>query len=418
MPSSPSRLSSSSSILDELEGPEPKHSVLSIILNVFLCLILFTIMVLPLMVYYIQSRSLKLLKANRKPSRSAVLLCISAHWIVFLLAIPLKFFYYSLEPTKFSLFAIIVSDFAFLLIVVTFIATISVQLIFFVLRVSKIYEFEQNCEAFEYAFSMGLSFLLTIIAIVVAFSIQTTTYSINIPGVDSFSIGLATDLHVNGAHHGNNFIDRIAERCVSAEIDALFLVGDVIDVPKPLKTLALTSTSFAALRSITPLGTFAVSGNHDVMSGEAEFEDIMEQGGITVLSDEIVELSDGVVVIGLRDYGRKSDNVAIKVTNLVNKALDFSPTMIIVMIHQPYNQLMEAMASYETSVPIVILSGHTHKGQIIGATFFVPLFYKYYYGQYCLSDKVSLIVSSGIGTWAPMGRLGTRSELVVVTVNS
>ena len=64
----------------------------------------------------------------------------------------------------------------------------------------------------------------------------------------------------------------------------------------------------------------------------------------------------------------------------------------------------------------LMLSGHTHNGQIFPFNFFVRLRYKNIYGIY-EKLKSKLYVSSGSGCWGPNMRLGTKNEIVDILIS-
>ena len=64
----------------------------------------------------------------------------------------------------------------------------------------------------------------------------------------------------------------------------------------------------------------------------------------------------------------------------------------------------------------LMLSGHTHNGQIFPFNFFVRLQYKNIYGIY-EKLKSKLYVSSGSGCWGPNMRLGTKNEIVDILIS-
>lgn len=62
------------------------------------------------------------------------------------------------------------------------------------------------------------------------------------------------------------------------------------------------------------------------------------------------------------------------------------------------------------------LSGHTHAGQIFPYGFITSLVYPGVdYGLHVFGDY-SIYTSSGAGTWGPTMRVGTNSEIVVITL--
>ncbi|MDR1783645.1 MAG: metallophosphoesterase, partial [Dysgonamonadaceae bacterium] len=59
------------------------------------------------------------------------------------------------------------------------------------------------------------------------------------------------------------------------------------------------------------------------------------------------------------------------------------------------------------------ISGHTHNGQLFPGNLIAKAIYELSHG-YMKKGKTNYIVSSGLGLWGPMLRIGTQSEIVVV----
>ena len=65
----------------------------------------------------------------------------------------------------------------------------------------------------------------------------------------------------------------------------------------------------------------------------------------------------------------------------------------------------------------LMLSGHTHNGQIFPFNFLVRIRFKYKYGFF-KKDKSNLYVTSGAGCWGPKMRLGTFNEIIIINLIS
>ena len=84
---------------------------------------------------------------------------------------------------------------------------------------------------------------------------------------------------------------------------------------------------------------------------------------------------------------------------------------MIVLEHNPKN-----IDEYNNDVDL-ILSGHTHKGQIFPANLITKLLYTIDYGY--LKEKnnnPNVIVTSGVGTWGMPFRIGTNNEIVNIKI--
>ena len=66
--------------------------------------------------------------------------------------------------------------------------------------------------------------------------------------------------------------------------------------------------------------------------------------------------------------------------------------------------------------PGLMLSGHTHNGQIFPFNFIVKIKFQHIYGLF-KKTNTDLYVSSGSGCWGPRMRLGSDNEIVVLEFN-
>ena len=83
-----------------------------------------------------------------------------------------------------------------------------------------------------------------------------------------------------------------------------------------------------------------------------------------------------------------------------------------VLDHQPAN-----VTEYGSEVDL-ILSGHTHKGQIFPINFITDALFPEDYGYYRADPQSpQQIISSGVGTWGPPMRVGSDCEIVSITVS-
>ncbi|MCD8021911.1 MAG: hypothetical protein LUF30_02655 [Lachnospiraceae bacterium] len=82
----------------------------------------------------------------------------------------------------------------------------------------------------------------------------------------------------------------------------------------------------------------------------------------------------------------------------------------LVIDHQP-SQLNELAAAGAD----LILSGHTHDGQMFPANLITRLGWMNSYGKLEIGTATS-IVTSGAGTWGPPIRIGTHNEVVEILV--
>jgi predicted MPP superfamily phosphohydrolase len=66
----------------------------------------------------------------------------------------------------------------------------------------------------------------------------------------------------------------------------------------------------------------------------------------------------------------------------------------------------------------LVVSGYTHNGQMWPGSYIAKkIFKEFSYGLNFL-NKMAVVTTSGTGTWGPPQRIGTRSEIVVITLKN
>ena len=223
------------------------------------------------------------------------------------------------------------------------------------------------------------------------------------PGLAGFRIVQITDIHVGPTIKANH-LQAIVDRVNALEPDVVAITGDLVD------------GSVAELRSqVAPLaglrarhGVYFVTGNHEYYSGVHGWVQELGRLGIRVLHNEHVVLQHGgapLVLAGVPDYGghhfdpaHRSDPAAA-----LAGAPEGAPRVL--LAHQPRTAAAAAQAGFDLQ-----LSGHTHGGQFLPWTFFVPLQQPYTAGLHQLG-RLMVYVSRGTGYWGPPKRLGAPSEI-------
>src|SRR5690606_7853793 len=82
---------------------------------------------------------------------------------------------------------------------------------------------------------------------------------------------------------------------------------------------------------------------------------------------------------------------------------------VVVMDHTP-----TILEQYDENVDLV-LSGHTHKGQIIPGNLITNVIFEVDYGHYQKdANRPHVIVTSGAGTWGMPMRVGSNNEIVSI----
>lgn len=215
---------------------------------------------------------------------------------------------------------------------------------------------------------------------------------------------LVSDLHLSEIV-GEDHLARLVKKVEEIEPDIVMIAGDVIN---DNIDAYMEEDMGQTMKKITaPLGVYAIPGNHDYYGDDLEkMVKEMDKAGIKVLMDETVTVADSFYVSGRNDL---TDEYRVAVSELV-KGLDRSKPLFM-MDHTP----VELDEGKENGVDIM-LSGHTHRGQLAPANLITSLIYENDWGHLQKGDFHSF-VSSGFGTWGPPLRIGSRSEVMVIDVH-
>ncbi len=214
-----------------------------------------------------------------------------------------------------------------------------------------------------------------------------------------------SDVHL-GLALGIDFLKNLVERINAMNPDLVFITGDLFDPEFPADEEAGRT-----LRSLVSRhGVFAVSGNHEFYAGIRRFQAMMDAAGIRILNNETALTTAGIQVAGIHDL---TANRMHKhgVTSDMEKALRGVDAGLpsVLLAHQP--KRLEAAAANKIDL---VLSGHTHAGQIFPFIALVRIAFRYVSGRYRIGQDTDLIVNTGTGFWGPPLRIGTHSQIVVV----
>ena len=213
-----------------------------------------------------------------------------------------------------------------------------------------------------------------------------------------------SDLHL-GSHIGGQWLRGRVGQVLAERPDVVFLLGDVFDG----HGLSVDEILPEMQRLTAPLGVWAVNGNHDRYGRRNAGEFIFDSAGIRVLHDSNTEVAPGLIVAGVDNLSGRGRSGRGR--EAVLKSLGDRPEGAAVFLsHFP----LYADAAAEAGAGLM-LSGHTHGGQIWPFEYLVEREYPLLAGRYVVNG-MTVIVSRGAGTWGPRMRLWQPGEILRLTL--
>ena len=244
--------------------------------------------------------------------------------------------------------------------------------------------------------------------------IRTTNVTIKIDGLPQawrwMKAVWVSDVHL-GHIRGKHFAAKVTAAIAACKPDVVFIGGDLYDgVKVDMHTIV---EPFRALPKICP--TFFIMGNHEEFNPNdpPKYIEAVKALGITVLEDEMVEV-EGMQIIGV-DHGHTDTTEKFR-TVMKNIIFDRNRPSILLK-HEPRDIHVAADAGVS-----VQLSGHTHHGQVFPVNILTNMIFRGFgYGLATYkrnnAEPLHVYTSSGVGTWGPPVRIGTKSEIVVINFN-
>jgi predicted MPP superfamily phosphohydrolase len=226
-----------------------------------------------------------------------------------------------------------------------------------------------------------------------------------IEGDRSLRIVAASDIHL-GTIIGAKRFRGIVQRINALDADLVLLPGDILDEDLMPVIQDNVGELLRAIRSRH--GVVAVTGNHEYIGGVEAACRYLEEHGVLVLRDQILTLPNGVQIVGREDrsISRFTGGNRRRLETLMAGVDRTRPVLL--MDHQPF-ALEEAVRN---GVDLQI-SGHTHHGQLWPVNLVTSLIYEVSWG-YSRKGDTHVYVSSGVGTWGPPVRIGSRPEIVEI----
>ncbi len=228
--------------------------------------------------------------------------------------------------------------------------------------------------------------------------------------VGTMKIALIADSHIGTTFDGEGFASQL-RTIEEQKPDLLVIAGDFVDDSSRKEDLlracrALQEADF-------PYGVWFAYGNHDRGYGgfrdfsAEELEAALRDSGVHILADETAAVDGRLLLAGRRDRSMGPRKSMEELLDGADRDL-----YILVLDHEPNDYDSEADSPAD-----LVLSGHSHGGQLIPITYVGEWFglLDRTYG-YERRQGTDFIVTSGISDWELLFKTGTRSEYVIITV--
>jgi len=239
--------------------------------------------------------------------------------------------------------------------------------------------------------AIGFVAVLTLYAAINAPTVYTRKIELAAP--INLRIAQISDVHIGSV--GGSFLSHVVDKLNELEPDVVLITGDLVDNDTPPTAKALEHLN----RLVVPV--FFVTGNHEGFVGYDKVAKMLAATRVHWLHNEAITL-DNIRIVGV------DDNIRAEAIDELLGRVGSGSAYTILMYHRPEWFNIAARRNVN-----LMLTGHTHYGQIWPFNFVVGSIYKYIDGLHQI-DTMHLCVSTGTGTWGPRMRLGSNSEIVLI----
>jgi len=243
---------------------------------------------------------------------------------------------------------------------------------------------------------LGLACALLVFSVVNAWSPSVVRVPLLSPKVSApLRFAQITDVHIGS--RSSAFLERVMRQVNALDVEFLCITGDFIDAP------GIDEQQLSALRTASVPIYFCI-GNHERYEDLDDILQRLQRLGVTVLRTASA-IHGPVQLIGIDD----SESQSQVARELAKVDID-TERFVLLLYHRPRGLSAAAAAGVD-----LMISGHTHNGQIVPFNLVVKRVFKRIVGLFHLG-QTQLYVSPGTGTWGPVMRLGSRGEVTLFEV--
>ncbi len=221
-----------------------------------------------------------------------------------------------------------------------------------------------------------------------------------------FIITQVSDVHF-GKIISHASLYEIADEVNSTDADIIVITGDLVDdgsanLDELVKPLSMMNAKH---------GKYFITGNHDYFGNAVAVTEKVETAGFKVLRNEYEIIDSSIILLGLDYlYGRKAGTDNRTIPEMLRGADPDLP--VVVLKHVPDN--LDKLAGSGIDL---LLSGHTHHGQLFPFNFITNIVYEVSNGLGVYKD-IQIYVNRGVGFWGPPMRVGVPSEITKIVLKT
>lgn len=225
--------------------------------------------------------------------------------------------------------------------------------------------------------------------------------------MENFSIVQLSDIHV-GRIIKRDFVARMVQRTNALAPDLVVITGDLVDL-----SIERIRHDLEPLRELNA-PVYFILGNHELFHAPTAVIRHLRSLGLRPLLNSSVIIGTGAQrfnLVGINDLAGQRLNLMPPDIPAAFAGID--PALpCIVLAHQP--RTIELLTDEPCDL---MLSGHTHGGQIFPFGFLVMMGQPYLAGLHRHSPHRQIFVSRGTGFWGPPMRVLAPSEISHITIS-
>ncbi|XP_022523099.2 transmembrane protein with metallophosphoesterase domain [Astyanax mexicanus] len=236
------------------------------------------------------------------------------------------------------------------------------------------------------------------------------------PSLDRLRLVLLSDIHL-GPTLGRSKLLQFVTMVNQLEPDVVVIVGDLTDSQVSRLRGAAEPLGLIQAR----LGSYFATGNHDYYTADVEnWFEFLRLKGIEPLHNSFTRISrpdqnrDWICLAGI-------DDLEASLLRYPGHGMDVEKALIgcgkdvpiVLLAHQPHAAKQALQQRPDISL---VLSGHTHAGQLFPLTLLAFLVNPYFCGLYRISAHSSVYVTPGTGYYGIPMRIGSRAEITLITL--